>query len=135
MAVFRRTPTLALAIQQRRPTSEEQDAEKAIYPDRFRRRGETNSGFDYAEDGGSAVAVSDEERRTTFKRLWTEGGFAFWADGYSDILIDEASNRTAYGFSREKVRPRIDDPALAEVLAPTEPLHPFGVKRPSLEQT
>jgi hypothetical protein len=35
---------------------------------------------------------------------------------------------------RDKVRARIKDPAVAEKLAPTEPLHPFGVKRPSLEQ-
>ena len=135
VTVFQRTPILALAMQQRRLTREEQDAEKARYPDRFRRRGETNSGFDYLEGGGSALAVSDDERRATFERLWAEGGFAFWAGGYSDILIDEASNRTAYDFWREKVRARIDDPALAEVLAPTEPIHPFGVKRPSLEQT
>jgi hypothetical protein len=68
---------LALAMQQRRLTREDQDTEKAVYPDRFRRRGETNSGFDYAESGGSALAVSDEERRATFERLWAEGGFAF----------------------------------------------------------
>jgi cyclohexanone monooxygenase len=135
VTVFQRTPILALAMQQRRLTREDQDTEKAVYPDRFRRRGETNSGFDYAESGGSALAVSDEERRATFERLWAEGGFAFWAGGYSDILINEASNRTAYDFWREKVRARIDDPALGEMLAPTEPIHPFGVKRPSLEQT
>jgi cation diffusion facilitator CzcD-associated flavoprotein CzcO len=135
VTVFQRTPILALAMQQRRLTRGEQDAAKASYPERFQRRRETNSGFDYLEGGGSALAVSDEERRATFERLWAEGGFAFWAGGYSDILIDEAANRTAYDFWREKVRARIDDPALAEVLAPTEPLHPFGVKRPSLEQT
>ena len=134
VTVFQRTPILALAMQQRRLTREEQDAEKARYPDRFRRRGETNSGFDYLEGGGSALAVSDDERRATFERLWAEGGFAFWAGGYSDILIDEAANRKAYDFWREKVRARIHDPAIADVLAPADPPHPFGVKRPSLEQ-
>ena len=29
---------------------------------------------------------------------------------------------------------RVNDPAVATTLAPTEPLHPFGTKRPSLEQ-
>lgn len=29
---------------------------------------------------------------------------------------------------------RIKDPAIAEILAPTEPIHPYGTKRPSLEQ-
>lgn len=135
VTVFQRTPILALAMQQRRLTREEQFAEKANYPERFRRRQQTNSGFDYLEDGGSALAVSDEERWATYERLWADGGFAFWAGGYSDLLIDETANRTAYDFWREKVRARIQDAALAEVLAPTEPIHPFGVKRPSLEQT
>ena len=56
------------------------------------------------------------------------------SEHYIDTLMDESSNRLAYDFWREKTRERIDDPALAELLAPTEPPHPFGVKRPSLEQ-
>jgi cation diffusion facilitator CzcD-associated flavoprotein CzcO len=39
-----------------------------------------------------------------------------------------------YEFWRDKTRTRINDPAVAEILAPTKPIHPFGVKRPSLEQ-
>jgi len=39
----------------------------------------------------------------------------------------------AYEFWREKTRKRIK-PELWELLAPTIPPHPFGVKRPSLEQ-
>ncbi|TXG95963.1 MAG: cyclopentanone 1,2-monooxygenase, partial [Nevskiaceae bacterium] len=39
-----------------------------------------------------------------------------------------------YDFWRDKTRARIKDPALADKLAPMEPPHPFGVKRPSLEQ-
>ena len=135
LTIFQRTPIFALAMQQRRLTREEQDTEKADYPQRFRRRTETNAGFDYVERGESALSVSDEERRETFERLWQAGGFSFWAGGYSDILIDEVANRMAYDFWRDKVRARIENPALAELLAPKEPPYPFGVKRPSLEKT
>jgi cation diffusion facilitator CzcD-associated flavoprotein CzcO len=48
--------------------------------------------------------------------------------------VNEQSNRAAYDFWREKTRARIKDPAVAEILAPAEPLHPYGTKRPSLEQ-
>ena len=34
----------------------------------------------------------------------------------------------------DKTRARINDPAVADILAPTKPIHLFGVKRPSLEQ-
>ena len=67
--------------------------------------------------------------------MWQAGGFSFWAGNFADIMTDEAANRTAYDFWRDKVRARVHDPAVAELLAPTEPPHPFGVKRPSLEQT
>ena len=43
-------------------------------------------------------------------------------------------NRIAYDFWRDRTRERIHDPAIAEKLAPTDPPHPFGTKRPSLEQ-
>jgi cation diffusion facilitator CzcD-associated flavoprotein CzcO len=49
-------------------------------------------------------------------------------------ITNEQSNRAAYDFWRDKTRARIKDPALAEILAPTEPIHPYGTKRPSLEQ-
>jgi cyclohexanone monooxygenase len=48
--------------------------------------------------------------------------------------VNDEANRAVYNFWRDKTRARINDPAVAEILAPTEPLHPFGVKRPSLEQ-
>ncbi len=134
VTVFQRTPILALAMQQRRLTREEQDEAKVGYPEIFSRRIQTNSGFDFVEAAVPAMSVSDEERRATYERLWQMGGFAFWVGGYSDILLSEEANRTAYDFWREKVRARVADPAVAEVLAPTEPPHPFGVKRPSLEQ-
>ena len=134
VTVFQRTPILALAMQQRRLTREEQDRDKEHYPERFQRRTETNSSFDYEERHESALEVSDEQRRARFETLWQAGGFSFWAGGYTDILVDERANRFAYDFWREKVVARIHDPDVAAVLAPAEPPHPFGVKRPSLEQ-
>jgi len=44
-------------------------------------------------------------------------------------------NDLAYDFWVEKTRSRIVDPVRKELLAPTKQPHPFGVKRPSLEQT
>ena len=134
VTVYQRTPIMALAMQQRRLTREEQDEAKAGYAAIFDRRTQTNSGFAYPEGAVNTFDVSEAERLETYERRWQEGGFAFWAGGYSDLLLDEAANRTAYDFWRSKVHARVRDPAVAEILAPAEPPHPFGVKRPSLEQ-
>jgi cation diffusion facilitator CzcD-associated flavoprotein CzcO len=50
------------------------------------------------------------------------------------VLLNQEANDTAYAFWRDKTRERIADPEIAEKLAPMDPPHPFGVKRPSLEQ-
>ena len=78
--------------------------------------------------------MSDDERQATFERVWEIGGLTPWVGSFNDILKNERSNRAAYEFWRDKTRARINDPAVAEILAPTEPVHPFGTKRPSLEQ-
>ena len=121
-------------MQQQKLDVETQTRMKADYPDIFEMRRHTFGGLDIVSNGESALAVSAEERLAVYEDCWAKGGFNFWAGTFADILSDEDANLTAYQFWRDKTRARIDDPVLAEKLAPTDPPHPFGVKRPSLEQ-
>ena len=133
--VFQRTPMLALPMRQRRLDAAEQAKMKQEYPAIFDQRNHGPTSFyDLVPDPRSAMEVSEEERLAVFEDAWQKGGFHFWAGTFADVLYNEASNREAYRFWRDKTRARIKDPALAEKLAPTEPPHPFGAKRPSLEQ-
>jgi cation diffusion facilitator CzcD-associated flavoprotein CzcO len=134
LTVFQRTPNLALPMRQRKLDDNTIRRMKEKYPEMFDRRTKTFAGFDYDILAKSALEVSDDERQATFERLWEIGGFAFWIGSFNDILLNEEANRAAYKFWRDKTRARINDRAVAEILAPTEPIHPFGVKRPSLEQ-
>ena len=135
LTIFQRTPVTALPMQQQRFTVEEQEAAKADYPEVFRRRNTPPGSFaDIERRPESALAVSDEERDRVFQEKWDLGGFHFWVGTFSDILSDEAANRTAYEFWRDRTRARIDDPETAAILAPWDPPYPFGTKRPSLEQ-
>jgi cation diffusion facilitator CzcD-associated flavoprotein CzcO len=134
LTVFQRTPNLAIPMGQRTLTPEEQVAIKAELPERFASRAGTFAGFDYDFTPLNAVDLTDEERTAGYEELWQKGGFRFWLAVFQDTLFDQTSNDYAYAFWRDKVRARIKDPVLAEKLAPTEAVHPFGVKRPSLEQ-
>jgi len=134
VTVFQRTPNLALPMGQRKLTPEEQAAIKAQQPDRLASRAGTFAGFDFDFKPLNAADLSPEERTAGYEDLWQGGGFRFWLAAFQDLLFDQRSNDYAYEFWRDKVRARINDPQLAEKLAPTVPLHPFGVKRPSLEQ-
>jgi cation diffusion facilitator CzcD-associated flavoprotein CzcO len=134
LTVFQRTPNLALPMRQKKLDEDAIRRMKEKYPEMFDRRTKTFAGFDYDVLAKSALEVSDDERQATFERLWEIGGFAPWIGSFNDILLNEEANRAAYKFWRDKTLMRIKDLAVAEILAPTEPIHPFGVKRPSLEQ-
>lgn len=134
VTVFQRTPNLALPMRQRRLDRADNDAVRGDLPERFDNRYKAFAGFDFDFMPENAADATDEERRTTYERFWAEGGFPLWLGMYQDLLADEAANRTFYDFWREKVHERVKDAATAELLAPAEPPHPFGVKRPALEQ-
>jgi len=134
VTVFQRTPNLALPMRQQQLDEAAQRRFKEVFPARFDMRAETFAGFDMDFIPQSALEVSPEERRARYEELWAKGGFHFWLGTFQDVLFDDEANRTAYEFWRDKTRARISDPVLADKLAPMEPPHPFGVKRPSLEQ-
>jgi cation diffusion facilitator CzcD-associated flavoprotein CzcO len=134
VTVFQRTPNLALPMRQRKLNEATIRRMKEDYPGAYQKRRTTLGGFDYQALDKSAVEVSEAERQATFERIWEIGGLAPWVGSFNDLLTNEASNRAAYNFWRDKTWARIKDPAIAEMLAPMEPLHPYGTKRPSLEQ-
>jgi cation diffusion facilitator CzcD-associated flavoprotein CzcO len=48
--------------------------------------------------------------------------------------LNPEANRAAYDYWAKRTRSRIHDPVKRDLLAPLEPPHAFGTKRPSLEQ-
>jgi cyclohexanone monooxygenase len=123
-------------MQQQRLDAAQQQAAKQHYAEVFRRRNASSTSFaDIQRLDVSALDVSAAERDEVYEAAWQKGGFHFWAGTFSDVLVDERANRTAYDFWRDKTRTRIADPAVADVLAPIAPPYWFGTKRPSLEQT
>ena len=134
LTVFQRTPIMAMPMQQR-PMD---DATWQAYVDDMdsirasMRR--TFGGFTFDFDERLATEVSAEEREALYEELWQAGGLRFWVNNFMDLLMDERANATAYDFLRRKVHERVKDPDMAEALCPKTPPHPFGTKRPSLEQ-
>jgi cyclohexanone monooxygenase len=134
LTVFQRTPNLCLPMRQRKLDEEDNRKARSTYSETFTTRTQTWGGIEYDIDPRPSTSVSEAERDAHFEDLWEAGGFKFWIGNYVDMLMDEDVNRVAYDFWRDKVRERIKDPEVAEKLAPTEPPHPFGTKRVSLEQ-
>jgi cation diffusion facilitator CzcD-associated flavoprotein CzcO len=88
-------------------------------------------GVPYNEVQPSALTVSTEERRRTFDDRWDRGGFRLFIDSYQDILVNKDANDTISDYIRERIHERVNDPAVAELLAPKG--YAYGTKRPPLE--
>jgi cation diffusion facilitator CzcD-associated flavoprotein CzcO len=136
LAVFQRTPNMALPMRQRLVPVEEQTKQKeeGLYPIFRRRCLQTFAGFPFDLQRETVDGVSPEERHMYYEDAFQKGSFWFWLGAYKDTYANSEANNRAYEFWREKTRARITDPVLQEKLAPTVPPHPFGTKRPSLEQ-
>lgn len=134
VTVFQRTPNLALPMLQKQLTPEDNARERPNLPAAFERRGQCFAGFDFDFIPKNAVDLTEEERNQGYEMLWNAGGFRFWLANYQDTVFNQQSNDYAYAFWRKKVHARVKDPVVAEKLAPAKAPHPFGTKRPSLEQ-
>ncbi|MEM7542223.1 MAG: NAD(P)/FAD-dependent oxidoreductase [Pseudomonadota bacterium] len=131
LTIFQRTPNYCKPLRNAPITAEEQADIKKRYPEIFKTCNESWGGFLHTADERSAFDVSDQEREKIYEELWAGPGFSFWLANFQDIFFDENAAETAAEFAREKIRERVDDPDVAELLAPTD--HQFGTKRQPME--
>jgi cation diffusion facilitator CzcD-associated flavoprotein CzcO len=135
LTVFQRTPILALPMRQRQLNEADHREIQDTYEDELRKaRADGRQYLDIIPSVHSGHDFSPEEQQASLEKDWAMGGFHFWGNTFADVLSDSVVNRVAYDFWRDHTRARIHDPTVAEKLVPTDPPHPFGTKRPSLEQ-
>ena len=126
LTVFQRTPSYAVPACNRPLDPEFQDQVKARYAEIRRRESLAfqggvikNDEITFGLPTRSALSVSAEEREAEYERCWNSANFTlYWS--FNDVLTDKAANETVAEFVRAKIRAKIDDPALAERLIPTE---------------
>jgi cation diffusion facilitator CzcD-associated flavoprotein CzcO len=98
---------------------------KANYVAMRRRARSLPAGIDVKVNLASAIETPPTERRRQYEDRWAYGGLGFMAS-FSDLLLNEESNRTAADFVRAKIREVVKDRELADKLAPTNVI---GCKR------
>ena len=126
LTVFQRTPNFSIPAWDRPLDEDTVRKQKAHYPE-IRAKARMSTGGDiYDTHEKPALEVSPEERQREFERRWNDGAFNFMAT-FPDLLSDQQANDLAAEFVRKKIRERVNDPAVAELLCPKD--HPFGTKR------
>jgi cation diffusion facilitator CzcD-associated flavoprotein CzcO len=128
--VFQRTANYDIAGGNRPMDAEDGRKIKDNYREIWETTRQTGFGFPYHTADRPALSVTAEERERIFREAWERGGFRLGTT-FNDLLLDEDANETAAEFLRARIRERVQDPEVAELLSPRD--HPFFTKRPPLE--
>lgn len=82
--------------------------------------------------GRNAVDTEPEERQRIFEESWT-GSFRWVFETFDDLLASPEANKAASEFIIAKMKERVDDPEIADLLAPSFEDYPLFAKRPPLD--
>ncbi|KAF8419317.1 hypothetical protein EV426DRAFT_291323 [Tirmania nivea] len=136
LTIYQRTPNLCMPMSQRKLNAQEEEDKKKTgkYEQSFDLCRVTGTGGEEVPRLRSAMDYTPEQRKEHLDRLWAYGGFGFWIGSFYDLLGNPETNNEMYKYWRSRVLERIKDPKKQELLAPEEAPHPWGTKRPSLEQ-
>ena len=125
--VLQRTPSYPIPLRNKPVEAGHARKMKAQYEELRRRQFNSFSGFTLVHSdlapppSQSALEVSEAERLAEYENRWASGGLSpYYA--FTDSLLDMESNRTLAEFARQKIRERVDDPAIAEKLCPDYPI-------------
>jgi len=131
LTVFQRTPNWCTPLRNAAISPAEMAKIRASYQEIFARCRDTYGCFIHAADPRNALDVAPEEREAFYEKLYALPGFAFWQGNFRDILTSRAANDTITEFVIEKIRARVRDPKVADLLIPKD--HGYGTRRVPLE--
>lgn len=130
LSVFQRTPNFAIPARNG-PIAEERLADYKADPAAYREDARWSEiGVPRERPQLSALQVSEDERNTRYEAMWEEAELRGVGAMYNDILTDAQANDTLRVFIHDKIREVVDEPAVADLLCPTD--HFIGSKRPCL---
>jgi acetone monooxygenase len=130
LTVFARTPQYVLPMK----NTPYGPAEVAAYKERFAELRatlpRTFTGFEY-EWQHAWADLTPEQRREVLEEIHANGSLKLWLASFAEMFFDEEVNGEISEFVREKMRERLVDPHLCDVLIPTD--YGFGTHRVPLE--
>jgi len=130
LTVFQRTANYSLPARNHPLSPAFKAYAKANADDIYKVMTQNTNGHPFDILTRDAMSVSDSERDSIYEKAWEVGGFRFRAM-FQDLLTNEAANKTAAEFIKEKIRTTVKDPETANTLSDID--HPFAAKRPPID--
>lgn len=131
LIVFQRRANWAAPLNNGPISESDMEEIRQRYDEIFEVCARSPGGFEHEPDRRGFYEVSPEQRKELWDRLYDEPGFGIWLQNFMEIFLDEKANAEFSGYIADRIRARVDDPALAETLIPKD--HGFGIQRVPLE--
>jgi cation diffusion facilitator CzcD-associated flavoprotein CzcO len=131
LTVFQRSPNWCVPLGNTALTQEDMAAIREKYPDLLEYCLSTPSGFKHMPRDQDGIDATPEERQAFLEQVYSTPGYAIWHGNYRDFLISRETNNAIGEFIAAKIRARVKDPAVADLLIPKD--HPYGTKRVPME--
>ena len=131
LTVFQRRPNWCAPLHNSKIDNDEMRGIKASYPEMFEQCRTSQAGFMWTVDPRSTFDVTLDERTAFWERLYASRGMAIWQGNFKDVLVDSDANAAMSEFMSAKIRARVHDPKIADMLIPQD--HGFGTRRVPLE--
>ena len=131
LTVFQRRPNWCAPLHNGEINSEEMRDIKASYPEMFEQCRTSQAGFTWTVDPRGTFEVTADERAAFWEKLYASKGMGIWQGNFKDILVDPKANLAISEFIAAKIRARVDNPLIADMLIPKD--HGFGTRRVPLE--
>ena len=133
VTVFQRTPNFILPAMQKPMTPEWEQEIKENYDEIIAKCRNHMFGMAFDSPVGRNVADTPaEEVQRVFEENWN-GSFRWVFETFDDLLVDPNANMMASEFIINKMKERVDDPEIAELLTPEVGEYPLFAKRPPLD--
>lgn len=134
VTVFQRTPNYILPAMQRPMTAEWEKEIKDNYDAIVEKCRNHSFGMAFDSPTGRTVEGTPlDEVQRVFEENW-HGSFRWVFETFDDLLTNPAANRLASEFITTKMKEQIDDPEVADLVAPDVDDYPLFAKRPPLDQ-
>ncbi len=130
LTVFVRTPQYVLPMKNPKYGPEEIAVYKARFDELKETIPHTFTGFEY-DFQHTWADLTPEQRRTVLEEIYEDGSLKLWLASFAEMFFDEAVSEEISEFVREKMRARLRDPRLCDLLIPKD--YGFGTHRVPLE--
>ena len=130
LTVFVRTPQYVVTMKSPKYGPAEAEAYKARFEELKNTLPNTFTGFEY-DFVHEWADLTPEKRREVLEEIWEDGSLKLWLASFAEIFFEKEASEEVSEFVREKMRARLKDPGLIELLIPKD--YGFGTHRVPLE--